>query len=77
MSRYGQAHQNRTGPGDARPTALQIIQDEGREGALRDKVFLVTGASSGIGIETGRALAATGAKVFLAVRDLKKGEAAS
>ncbi|CAG9988138.1 unnamed protein product [Clonostachys byssicola] len=76
MSRYAQAHQNRTGPGDARPTALQIIKDEGREGALGDKVFLVTGASSGIGIETGRALAATGAKVFLAVRDLKKGEAA-
>lgn len=76
MSRYAQAHANRTGPGDARPTALQIIKDEGREGTLGDKVFLVTGASSGIGIETGRALAATGAKVFLAVRDLKKGEAA-
>ncbi|KAK9793100.1 hypothetical protein SCARD494_06572 [Seiridium cardinale] len=76
MSRYAQAHANRNGPGDGRPTALQIIKDEGREGILRDKVFLVTGASSGIGIETGRALAATGAKVFLAVRDLKKGEAA-
>ncbi|CAG9948204.1 unnamed protein product [Clonostachys rosea f. rosea IK726] len=76
MSRYAHAHQNRTGPGDVRPTALQIIKDEGREGALGDKVFLVTGASSGIGIETGRALAATGARVFLAVRDLKKGEAA-
>ena len=43
---------------------------------MGDKVFLVTGASSGIGIETGRALAATGAKVFLTARDLKKGEAA-
>ncbi|VUC31651.1 unnamed protein product [Clonostachys rosea] len=74
MSRYTQAHENRTGPGDGRPTALQVIKDEGREGALGDKVFLVTGASSGIGIETGRALAATGAKVFLAVRDLKKGQ---
>lgn len=76
MSRYAEAHANRAGPGDARPTALQIIKDEGREGTLGDKVFLVTGASSGIGIETGRALAATGAKVFLAVRDLKKGQEA-
>ena len=36
----------------------------------------MTGASSGIGIETGRALAATGGKVFLTARDVKKGEAA-
>ncbi|KAI0508924.1 short chain dehydrogenase [Xylaria bambusicola] len=76
MSRYAKAHEERNGPGDARPTALQIIKDEGREGTLADKVFLVTGASSGIGIETGRALAATGGKVFLAVRDLEKGKAA-
>ncbi|KAK5637147.1 hypothetical protein RRF57_012859 [Xylaria bambusicola] len=76
MSRYAKAHADRNGPGDARPTALQIIKDEGREGTLADKIFLVTGASSGIGIETGRALAATGGKVFLAVRDLEKGKAA-
>lgn len=43
---------------------------------MKDKVFLVTGASSGIGIETGRALAATGAKVFLTARSLEKGQAA-
>ncbi|GAW14439.1 hypothetical protein ANO14919_038420 [Xylariales sp. No.14919] len=76
MSRYAQAHAETAGPGDARPTAFQIIKDEGREGTMADKVFLVTGASSGIGIETGRALAATGGKVFLAVRDLEKGRAA-
>ncbi|KAI1305755.1 short chain dehydrogenase [Xylaria venustula] len=76
MSRYSQAHAERAGPGDARPTALQIIKDEGREGALADKVFFVTGASSGLGVETGRALAATGGKVFLAVRDLEKGRIA-
>ncbi|KAI0436187.1 short chain dehydrogenase [Xylaria telfairii] len=76
MSRYAQAHVEPAGPGDSRPTALQIIKDEGLEGALTDKVFIVTGASSGIGIETGRALAATGAKVFLAVRDLEKGKEA-
>ncbi|KAI1827134.1 short chain dehydrogenase [Xylaria intraflava] len=76
MSRYAEAHAHRTGPGDARPTALQIIKDEGREGTMADKVFLLTGASAGIGIETARALAATGAKVYLTVRDLEKGRAA-
>ncbi|KAI0972802.1 putative oxidoreductase,short chain dehydrogenase [Xylaria arbuscula] len=76
MSRYAESHLKTAGPGDSRPTALQIIKDEGLEGALPDKVFLVTGCSSGIGIETGRALAKTGGKVFLAVRDLKKGHSA-
>jgi NAD(P)-dependent dehydrogenase (short-subunit alcohol dehydrogenase family) len=33
-----------------------------------------TGASSGIGVETARALAAAGAEVVLAVRDLAAGE---
>ena len=78
LGRYSEAHipDNCRGPGDARPSALQIIKDEGLEGKMGDKVFIVTGASSGIGVETGRALAATGGKVFLAVRDTKKGEAA-
>lgn len=40
------------------------------------QVFLLTGSSGGIGIETGRALAATGGKVNLGVRDLEKGEQA-
>ncbi|KAH7411380.1 WW domain-containing oxidoreductase [Cadophora sp. MPI-SDFR-AT-0126] len=76
--RYLEAHkiENWRGPGDARPTALQIIEDYERKGAMTDKVFIVTGASSGIGTETGRALAATGGKVFLTVRNLKKGEEA-
>jgi len=34
---------------------------------------IVTGAASGIGIETARALAATGASVTLAVRDMNAG----
>jgi NAD(P)-dependent dehydrogenase (short-subunit alcohol dehydrogenase family) len=37
---------------------------------------VVTGASSGIGIETARALAAAGAEVTLAVRDIEAGERA-
>ncbi|KAF4953746.1 hypothetical protein FGADI_5739 [Fusarium gaditjirri] len=76
MSRYADVHKNTAGPGDARPTALQIVRDEGLEGALTDKVFLITGTSAGIGVEVGRAIAATGARVFLAVRDLEKSKAA-
>ncbi|KUJ06805.1 short chain dehydrogenase [Mollisia scopiformis] len=76
--KYAAVHgpENENGPGDARPTALQIIKDEGLEGKMSDKVFLVTGTSAGIGPETGRAFAATGGKVFMTVRDLKKGEEA-
>ena len=43
---------------------------------LAGKRFLVTGASSGLGQETARALAARGAQVIMAVRSLAKGEAA-
>jgi NAD(P)-dependent dehydrogenase (short-subunit alcohol dehydrogenase family) len=41
---------------------------------LSDKRAIVTGASSGIGIETARALASAGADVTLAVRDTDAGE---
>lgn len=73
MSRYAEAHKKTAGPGDARPTALQIVEDEGLVGKLTDKVFVVTGVSSGIGIETMRALYATGGHVFGTVRDAAKG----
>ena len=75
-SRYAAAHQNPQGPGDSRPTALEIVKDEGLQGKLVDKVALITGCSSGIGIETARALNATGAKLFLGVRDVAKGQTA-
>lgn len=76
MSRYAEAHKNITGPGDARPTALQIIKDEGVEGKLAGKVIVITGTSSGIGIETARALKLTGAKLFLTARNLEKAKTA-
>ncbi|CAM6115347.1 unnamed protein product [Calypogeia fissa] len=75
-SKYAAANVSPEGPGDARPTALQIIQDEGLENKLTNKTFLITGCSSGIGFETTRAIAATGATVFCSVRDLEKGKIA-
>jgi NAD(P)-dependent dehydrogenase (short-subunit alcohol dehydrogenase family) len=44
---------------------------------LRGKRILVTGVSAGLGVETARALAAHGAQVVGAVRDLEKAEAAT
>ncbi|KAF2175700.1 short-chain dehydrogenase [Zopfia rhizophila CBS 207.26] len=77
MSRYAKSHKRSSlaGPGDARPTALQIIKDEDLIEKLQGTVFLITGVSSGIGIETMRAIHATGAHVFGTVRDVEKGQA--
>ena len=76
MGAYTAAHANPQGAGDARPTALQIICDEGAEGKLEGKVIVITGASSGIGLETARALSATGATLFLTARNLNMAETA-
>lgn len=43
---------------------------------IQGKVALVTGGNSGLGYETVKALAIKGAKVYLACRDLTKGEKA-
>jgi len=65
MSRDAEAHLNPAGPGDARPTALQIVKDKAVEGNLAGKVIVITGILSGIGIETARTLFLTGAKLLL------------
>ncbi len=44
---------------------------------LKGKTAIVTGASSGLGIETARALAGAGARVILPVRSPAKGEEAA
>src|SRR6202045_4433257 len=44
---------------------------------LQSKRILVTGVSAGLGVETARSLAAHGAQVVGAARDLKKAEAAT
>jgi NAD(P)-dependent dehydrogenase (short-subunit alcohol dehydrogenase family) len=51
-------------------TAAEVV--EGVD--LSDKRAVVTGAASGIGVETARALASAGAAVTLAVRKIADGE---
>ena len=53
----------------SRWTAADLPSQAGR-------IFIITGANSGIGLPTARALAERGAHVVLAVRDVAKGEAA-
>ncbi|KAF7561806.1 hypothetical protein G7046_g2358 [Stylonectria norvegica] len=76
MSQYAAVHADPKGAGDARPTALQIIRDESLEGKLVGKVIVITGATSGIGIEIARALSATGATLFLTARNVEKAKPA-
>ncbi|KAJ5301967.1 hypothetical protein PENANT_c057G04507 [Penicillium antarcticum] len=75
-TRYEAVHQTLNGPGDARPTALQIIRDEQLSGKWSDKTVLITGCSSGIGIETAKALHETGATIYATARDLNKAKSA-
>lgn len=69
---YAPAHRAPAGPNDDRPTAFQIIQHECLIGKLSDAVIFITGCSSGIGVETARALSSTGATLYLTARDLTK-----
>ncbi|WYZ36655.1 hypothetical protein EsH8_II_000161 [Colletotrichum jinshuiense] len=75
LAPYIEQHQSTDGPGDSRPTASQIVQDQGLVGKWAGKVAIVTGCSpGGIGPETARALHTTGADVYITVRDVSKGE---
>lgn len=76
MSLHTAAYENANGPGDQRPTASQIIQDDGLVGKMSDKVVLITGVSSGIGLETARALSLSGCRMILTARDITKASAA-
>ncbi|KAI1346383.1 putative short-chain dehydrogenase [Xylaria sp. FL0043] len=69
---YATAHADPKGPGDIRPTAYQVIHDEGLVNGMIGKVMLVTGSTSGIGVDTVRALHLTGADVYMQARDLAK-----
>ena len=60
-----------TSPFGPRSTALEVIAGHD----LTGKTALVTGASSGIGVETVKALLTAGAEVVMPVRDTQKGEA--
>ncbi|KAJ4193820.1 hypothetical protein NW759_016560 [Fusarium solani] len=71
-AKYADAYANPQGPGDARPTAQQIIDQEGLRGAWVGRVVMITGASAGIGVETARAIATTGATIYLPVRSPEK-----
>ena len=58
-----------TTPFDATSTAMEVVDGVDLSG----RAAVVTGGASGIGVETARALASTGAAVTLAVRDMEAG----
>src|ERR1700744_2425361 len=62
-----------TAPFGAKSTTDDVLQGVDRAG----KRILVTGVSAGLGVETARALAAHGATVVGAARDLGKAERAT
>jgi NAD(P)-dependent dehydrogenase (short-subunit alcohol dehydrogenase family) len=70
---YAQQHAALNGPGDQRPTAEQVVRDQNN--GLRGYNILITGCTSGIGVETARALYLTGANIWITARDIPKGEA--
>lgn len=71
-TRYAEVHKSPQGVGDARPTASQIVKDEDLVGKWANKVVFITGVSSGLGVETAKALFSTGATLYLTARNLQK-----
>ena len=77
LAPYTEQHQDPQGPGDARPTAVQIIKDQGliASPSWAGRVVLITGCSAGgLGPETAKAIHLTGADVFITARDVAKGK---
>lgn len=71
---YANNHHHPSGPGDGRPTAIQIVEDQQLIGKWAGRVALVTGCSPGsIGAEIAKAIHATGADVYITARDITKG----
>jgi len=66
---YAAQHLDPQGPGNARPTAMQVIEDERLNLKLHGEVVLVTGGDEGTGLEVAKALHATGADVFITTED--------
>ncbi|KAI8165064.1 Short-chain dehydrogenase TIC 32 [Colletotrichum sp. SAR 10_70] len=69
---YADLFANPKGPGDARPTALQVIEDSKLGNEWTSRVVLITGGTSGLGLETARALHTAGADVYITARDSAK-----
>lgn len=77
LAAYVEQHNDPQGPGDVRPTAVQIIKDQGliSSPSWAGRVVLITGCSpGGLGPETAKAIHLTGADVYITVRDVTKGE---
>lgn len=72
---YAEQHVHPHGPGDQRPTAEQVVRDQNLVDALPGHNILITGCTSGIGVETARALYLTGVNIYITARDMTKGSA--
>ncbi|CAF1134021.1 unnamed protein product [Didymodactylos carnosus] len=66
-----QSTQKTTPKFNAKSTAREVV--ESLQANLTGKVILITGATSGIGVETARALALTKAHIIITARNMEKG----